>query len=140
MSRHFLSDRLPLPRIRAVAACFWLLLAITAGMSMAVSAATDTNRSAREIPVDGAIGAALSHFVVNEMKTAIEDDAPLIILRQDTPGGLSSSMHDIIKTMLASPVPVVAYVAPSGSRAASAGTYIMYGAQIAAMAPATHLG
>lgn len=107
---------------------------------LAAHAASDTASTAREIPIDGAIGPAIGNFVVDEIHKADSADVPVIILRLDTPGGLSASMRDIVKAILASPVPVIGYVGPSGARAASAGTYILYATHIAAMAPATNLG
>src|SRR6185312_9187763 len=90
--------------------------------------------------VNGPISPASADYVVRGIEQADSMHAAAIVVELDTPGGLSSSMRDIIKAILASPVPVIGYVAPSGARAASAGTYIMYACHIAAMAPATNIG
>jgi len=92
------------------------------------------------IELDGPIGPAVSGYFDKARREAIDSGAALILLRIDTPGGLDGAMRDIIKGILASPVPVVAWVAPDGARAASAGVYLMYAAHVAAMAPATNLG
>ena len=95
---------------------------------------------ALEIGIDGAIGPAIARHVKEALVTTAERHAEVVILRLNTPGGLVTSMREIIADVLASPVPVVGYVAPSGAHAASAGTYILYATHVAAMAPGTNLG
>ena len=92
------------------------------------------------LQIQGAIGPATADFITRSIETAEESNATLIVLEMDTPGGLDTSMREIIQGILASEVPVATYVWPQGARAASAGTYILYASHIAAMAPATNLG
>ncbi|HEX4024644.1 MAG TPA: nodulation protein NfeD [Steroidobacteraceae bacterium] len=119
-----------------------LLLAGWAGCAgtPAASAAADAPRFATVVALDGAIGPAMSRYVDGAIDDAAARRSAVVILQMDTPGGLDTAMRDIIRTILASPVPVVCYVAPGGARAASAGTYILYASNVAAMAPATNLG
>lgn len=92
------------------------------------------------LPVKGAIGPALSDYLSREIEEAQQNSVELVILKMDTPGGLDSSMRDIIHAITTSTVPIATWVGPSGSRAASAGTYILLASHVAAMAEATNLG
>jgi membrane-bound serine protease (ClpP class) len=92
------------------------------------------------LEVRDAIGPASADYLIRGLARAAEQGAPLVVVRLDTPGGLDSAMRQIIQATLASKVPVAVYVSPEGARAASAGTYILYAAHVAAMAPATTLG
>jgi membrane-bound serine protease (ClpP class) len=95
---------------------------------------------AMTISIDGAIGPASASYVKDALVKAGERHAEIVVLRMNTPGGLNTSMREIIADVLASRVPVVGYVAPSGAHAASAGTYILYATHVAAMAPGTNIG
>ena len=92
------------------------------------------------LDVDGAISPATSDFVERGIAGTETTGASLLVLRMNTPGGLDSSMRSIVQAVLGASIPVVTYVAPSGARAASAGTYILYASHIAAMAPGTNIG
>jgi membrane-bound serine protease (ClpP class) len=92
------------------------------------------------LEIDGVIGPPIADYIVRELGAARPDQVRIIILRMNTPGGLDTSMRQIVSAILASPVPVATYVAPNGARAASAGTYIAYASAIAAMAPGTNIG
>src|SRR3989344_2112138 len=90
--------------------------------------------------VDGIVNPVMAEFIIKSIENAAKEKAEAGVIQLDTPGGLDLSMRDIVKAMLSSDVPIVVYVAPPGSRAASACVFITYAAHIAAMAPGTNIG
>jgi len=90
--------------------------------------------------VEGIINPPLADYVLRVLEDAAEDEAALVVMVMDTPGGLDTSMRQINQAILSSPIPVAVYVAPAGARAASAGLFILMASHIAAMAPGTNTG
>jgi membrane-bound serine protease (ClpP class) len=127
-------------KIRGLGVCAIIALLIAPlGISKAQTQ-PQTGDTALRLEIKGAIGPATSDYIVKGIQHANDTGAALVIIEMDTPGGLDSAMRDMIKAILNSSVPVATFVSPSGSRAASAGTYLLYASHIAAMAPATNLG
>ena len=134
MNRRTATAATPLRRALAIflvmSGLAWLLAGTALGSTPRV----------RLIEVDGAITPVMANYVHRGIREAERAGDQAVVIRLNTPGGLSSAMDDIIQDILASEVPVIVYVAPSGARAASAGVYITYAAHVAAMAPATNIG
>lgn len=127
-----------LARVALLAAAF--VAAVVVCPSSATGEASGRERVALNVEIDGAIGPASARQLKEALAVATGRNAEVVILQIDTPGGLVTSMREMIADILASPVPVIGYVAPAGGHAASAGTYILYATHVAAMAPGTNLG
>ncbi len=111
-----------------------------AGISAGTAGAGTQAKKVLLITVNGIINPVVSEYIGGAVKQASDMKAEALIIQLDTPGGLDSSMRSIVRDILGSPTPVVVYVAPGGSRAASAGVFITLAANIAAMAPGTNIG
>ena len=110
------------------------------GFTLNAMAQVSATKRAYLVEIDGTIGPVSQELIVRTIDNAESDGASMVILQMNTPGGLDHSMREIVQAILDAHVPVITYVSPQGSRAASAGTYILYASHVAAMAPATNLG
>jgi membrane-bound serine protease (ClpP class) len=122
----------------------WLvpLLLLLAGWRLTTAAEDGESKShlIRILRIDGAIGPIVANYFDDQLADAARDSASLVVLELDTPGGLDTSMRQMVRAILSSPVPVGVYVAPAGARAASAGVFLVMASQVAGMAPATNIG
>ena len=117
-------------------------LAFAAGAAAPAASPAEARSSATvvELRIDGEIEPVLAEYIVHGIEAAGREHASLVLITLNTPGGLDTSMRSIIQAILRSPAPVVTYVSPTGSRAASAGFFILLSADVAAMSPGTDTG
>ncbi|MEO7198141.1 MAG: ATP-dependent Clp protease proteolytic subunit, partial [Solirubrobacterales bacterium] len=125
---------------RALSTLFGALAILVLAFLAPASAQTTDSETIPSIELSGEISPATEAWIGRALDQATEEDASLAIIRLDTPGGLDSSLREIVKDMIAAPMPVVVYVTPAGARAASAGVFITEAADVAAMAPETNIG
>ena len=118
----------------------WLIGAVLILCAVANEAPAQGGLRVHVTDIKGAIGVATQRQLTRALEQAKREGSEALIIRLDTPGGFVSATRDIIQDMIAAPVPIVVYVAPSGARAASAGTFLVYASHVAAMAPGTNLG
>jgi len=134
-------DAVPKPGLRhRFARTAWLATAALLLLAMAAPARAQSGPRVYVSEISGAVGVATVRQLARAIERAQAEKAEALVVQLDTPGGLVSATRELIKQIIASPVPIVVYVAPSGARAASAGTFLVYASHIAAMAPGTNLG
>ncbi len=131
-------------RILSLCACLaaaaWIATASRAAAPVASPSADTSAPAVLELRIDGEIEPILAEYIVQGIEQAGREHASLVLITMNTPGGLDTSMRSIIQAILTSPVPVAIYVAPTGSRAASAGFFILLSADVDAMSPGTETG
>jgi membrane-bound serine protease (ClpP class) len=126
--------------MRRVQVWLWIALAAALALALVPAAGAQSAGTVPSIEFDATVDPATEKWIAAALDDAADDDAPLAIIRLDTPGGLDSSMREIVKDIIAAPMPVVVYVSPDGARAASAGAFITQAGDVAAMAPQTNIG
>lgn len=130
----------PTSRLRSAASLLAVGCAILGLVLLAAGGSHADSHSVLFTKVEGPITPVMADHLADSVEAANEADHAALVVEMDTPGGLQDSMRDMVQTTLASPVPVVVYVAPSGARAASAGAVITLSAHVAAMSPGTNIG
>lgn len=118
----------------------FIILSLVFSVAIGISGHGQEQAPVLTIEVDGIINPPTAKFIIDAIDEAIRQNAQCLIIQLDTPGGLMESMRLIVKKELASTIPIIVYVAPSGARAASAGVFVTMAAHIAVMAPGTHIG